>query len=61
MAVFAEMEVAFDGVGPLLPSKLEGGQGVLGGIGGGSAMSDDEEGDNEFDHDVGSEARWIFW
>lgn len=61
VAVLSEVKVAFDAISALLPSELEGGKGVLGGISRGSAMGDNEEGDNEFDHDVGAEARGGFW
>lgn len=59
VAVFGKLKVAFNGVGSLLPSEFECGQGVLGGIGRSSAVGDDEEGDDEFDHDVGARVDWV--
>ena len=39
LPVFGKMEIALDGVGSLLPGKLEGGEGVLRGVGRGSAAT----------------------
>lgn len=42
LIVAGEVEVAFDGVGSLLPGEVKGGEGVFGGVAGGSAVGDDE-------------------
>ena len=42
--VLGEVKVGFDGIGVLLPSELEGGEGVFGCVVGGSSVSDDEGG-----------------
>ena len=60
VAVFGELEVALDGVGSSLPCEFESGEGVLGGVGGGSAMGNDEKGEDEFDHDGGAALGGVF-
>ena len=41
-AIFGEPKISFDGISALPPGFGEGGHGVFGGIGGSSAMGDDQ-------------------